>query len=183
MAGEETDSGRIVKIEQTLQTLQQSLQQITESLALLTTNNNQNRKEQANQEALNRNNQPPLVQFIRNQQPIQRPPPIINAYDRIRMQEQERNSEDSDLEEDDGDEGARGRPGLRRDAHDFDYRQRAKDVPSFSGSMNIEGFLDWMNELENFFQFYDIPGNKRVTLVAYKLKGGAQAWWKNLQTT
>ena len=87
MAGEETDSGRIVKIEQTLQTLQQSLQQITESLALLTTNNNQNRKEQANQEALNRNNQPPLVQFIRNQQPIQRPPPIINAYDRIRMQE------------------------------------------------------------------------------------------------
>lgn len=89
------------------------------------------------------------------------------------MQEQEQNREDSDLEEDDGDEGARGRPGLRRDAHDFDYRQRAKDVPSFSGAMNIEGFLDWMNELENFFQFYDIPGNKRVTLVAYKLKGGA----------
>lgn len=48
--------------------------------------------------------------------------------------------------------------------------------------MNIEDFLDWKSELENFFQFYEIPMDKRVTLVAYKLKGRAQSWWKNLQT-
>ncbi|GKB24338.1 transposon ty3-I gag-pol polyprotein [Tanacetum coccineum] len=29
--------------------------------------------------------------------------------------------------------------------------------------------------------FYEIPMGSRVDLVAYKLKGGAQSWWKNLQ--
>ncbi|KAK3036803.1 hypothetical protein RJ639_030495 [Escallonia herrerae] len=47
--------------------------------------------------------------------------------------------------------------------------------------MNVEDFLDWSVEPENFFEFHEIPMEKQVTLVAYKLKGGAQAWWKNLQ--
>ncbi|KAK3023529.1 hypothetical protein RJ639_044795 [Escallonia herrerae] len=69
----------------------------------------------------------------------------------------------------------------RRDPGEYDYKQRAKDVTSFYGSMNVEDFLDWSTKLENFFKFHEIPMEKRVTLVVYKLKGGAQAWWKNLQ--
>ncbi|KAL4582173.1 hypothetical protein LXL04_006715 [Taraxacum kok-saghyz] len=162
MAGEEVDPERIDRLEQTLQQFQQSLQQITENLATLTT--------QA------RNNQP-----IRGRQNANRAP---NNRLPVRNQDQVDLDEDSDIENDLRDEDARGgRLGRRRDAADFDYRQRAKDVPSFNGSMNIEDFLDWMSELENFFQFYEIPMDKRVTLVAYKLKGGAQAWWKNLQVT
>ncbi|GKA78117.1 transposon ty3-I gag-pol polyprotein, partial [Tanacetum coccineum] len=48
--------------------------------------------------------------------------------------------------------------------------------------MDVEDFLDWMSELDTFFKFYEIPMDNRVNLVAYKLKGGAQSWWKNLQT-
>ncbi|KAK3005274.1 hypothetical protein RJ639_016461 [Escallonia herrerae] len=69
----------------------------------------------------------------------------------------------------------------RRDPGEYDYKQRAKDVPSFYGSMNVKDFLDWSAELDNFFEFHEIPMEKRVILVAYKFKGGAQAWWKNLQ--
>ncbi|GKD01171.1 hypothetical protein Tco_1171445 [Tanacetum coccineum] len=34
---------------------------------------------------------------------------------------------------------------------------------------------------ENLITFYEIPMGSRVDLVAYKLKGGAQSSWKNLQ--
>nr|GEU83743.1 hypothetical protein CTI12_AA197270 [Tanacetum cinerariifolium] len=70
---------------------------------------------------------------------------------------------------------------LDRGAREFDYRQRAKDVPTFHGSINVEDFLNWMSELDTFFKFHEIPMGSRVDLVAYKLKGGAQSWWKNLQ--
>ncbi|GJU88802.1 transposon ty3-I gag-pol polyprotein [Tanacetum coccineum] len=38
-----------------------------------------------------------------------------------------------------------------------------------------------MGELDTFFKFYKIPTGSKVDLIAYKLKGGAQSWWKNLQ--
>lgn len=67
--------------------------------------------------------------------------------------------------------------------NNFDYRQRAKGIPSFHGSMNVEDFLDWMSELDSFFKFYEILMDQRVMLVAYKLKGGAQSWWKKYEIT
>ncbi|PWA51772.1 hypothetical protein CTI12_AA461010 [Artemisia annua] len=73
--------------------------------------------------------------------------------------------------------------GCHRHVNNFDYRQRAKDIPSFHGSMNVEDFVDWMSELHNFFKFYEIPMDQRVIFVAYKLKVGAQSWWKNMQIT
>ncbi|GJZ40979.1 hypothetical protein Tco_0587865, partial [Tanacetum coccineum] len=87
--------------------------------------------------------------------------------------------EDSDVEDEleDGWNGGRRFGGTR----EFDYRQRAKDVPTFHGSMNVEDFLVWMSESDTFFKFYEIPMGSRVDLVAYKLKGGAQSWWKSLQ--
>jgi hypothetical protein len=37
------------------------------------------------------------------------------------------------------------------------------------------------DEVETFFEVMDIPEDRRVSLVAYKLKGGAGAWWHRLQ--
>ncbi|KAH7565561.1 hypothetical protein JRO89_XS09G0227400 [Xanthoceras sorbifolium] len=60
-----------------------------------------------------------------------------------------------------------------------EYRLKV-DIRSFSGTFKIEEFLDWLYEVEFFFQFMDIPDNKRVKMVAYKLKGAAAAWWFTL---
>lgn len=50
------------------------------------------------------------------------------------------------------------------------------DLPSFSGKFDIETFLDWTKEVEAFFDYTNIPEDKKVKLVAYKLKGGTSPY-------
>ena len=35
--------------------------------------------------------------------------------------------------------------------------------------------------INNFFDYMEVPEEKQVKLVAYKLKGGASAWWEQVQ--
>lgn len=51
----------------------------------------------------------------------------------------------------------------------------------FDGHLHIEDFLDWIRTVENFFDYSEIAEEQRVKVVAYKLKGGAFAWWEQLQ--
>jgi hypothetical protein len=55
------------------------------------------------------------------------------------------------------------------------------DLPSFNRHLQIEDFLDWMMEVERFFDYMSIHKDSKVKLVAYKFKGGASAWWEKLQ--
>ncbi|GKB13483.1 hypothetical protein Tco_0847406 [Tanacetum coccineum] len=68
----------------------------------------------------------------------------------------------------------------RRQHQRDDYRLKV-DLPFFNGSLNIKDFLDWIAEVERFFEFAKITGNKQVELVAYCLKGGASSWWEQVQ--
>ena len=62
-----------------------------------------------------------------------------------------------------------------------EYRMKVK-ISSFSGNLDIKS-LDWVYEIEKFFDMAYVPQEKHVKFVAYKLKEGAAAWWDQLQIT
>ena len=68
------------------------------------------------------------------------------------------------------------------DEENRDFRMKL-DLPCFNGSLKIEEFLDWMVEVERFFDYTKIPEEKQEKLVACKLKGVASAWWEQVQQT
>ena len=47
------------------------------------------------------------------------------------------------------------------------------ELSSFNDNVSIEKYLDWVSEVEKFFDYMGIEDDKQVCLVAYKLKGGA----------
>ena len=55
------------------------------------------------------------------------------------------------------------------------------ELPSFNGNISIEEYLDWVSEVDNFFDYMDTADDKQVCLVAYKLKGKASAWWDHVE--
>ena len=44
------------------------------------------------------------------------------------------------------------------------------------GNLNPEELIDWINELEEYFEYEDIEDPNRVKLVKEKLKGHANIW-------
>lgn len=57
------------------------------------------------------------------------------------------------------------------------------DILEFHGSIQLEKFQDWLNFVEKVLEFKDVPLNKRVSLVATRLRGRASNWWQQLKMT
>ncbi|TYK30863.1 transposon Ty3-I Gag-Pol polyprotein isoform X1 [Cucumis melo var. makuwa] len=70
-------------------------------------------------------------------------------------------------------QGYRGQEARRETYHDYKMKI---DLPTYNGKRDIESFLDWIKNTENFFKYMVPPDRKKVHLVALKLKGGASAW-------
>ena len=75
-------------------------------------------------------------------------------------------------------QGYRGQEARRETYHDYKMKI---DLPTYNGKCNIESFLDQIKNTENFFKYMDTSDRKKVHLVALKLKGGASAWWDQLE--
>ncbi|XP_072088087.1 uncharacterized protein [Arachis hypogaea] len=55
------------------------------------------------------------------------------------------------------------------------------DVPEFDGRLQPDDFIDWLCTVGRVFELKDIPNDKRVKLVAIKLKKHVSVWWENLK--
>lgn len=45
--------------------------------------------------------------------------------------------------------------------------------------MEVEAVMDWLVEVESFFEIMDVEDDWLVLIVAYKLKGGIIIWWQS----
>ena len=61
-----------------------------------------------------------------------------------------------------------------------DFKMKV-DLSNFSGKLDVEAFLDWVKNVESFFEYMEMVEDKKVKMVALKLKSGASVWWDQIQ--
>ena len=54
------------------------------------------------------------------------------------------------------------------------------EVSNFLGTLNPEDLIDWIGELEEYFELEGIKYLLRVRIAQTKLKGHGALWWKEL---
>nr|TKR98630.1 hypothetical protein D5086_0000201480 [Populus alba] len=55
------------------------------------------------------------------------------------------------------------------------------DIPEFHGGLQTDEYLDWINTVDEVLEFKQVLEDRRVALVATRLRGRAGAWWQQLQ--
>jgi len=54
------------------------------------------------------------------------------------------------------------------------------DVHNFEGKLQPDQFIKWVEKIDQFFEWKEIPDNRKVKFASLKLTGHALTWWKNL---
>eukprot|EP00253_Pinus_taeda_P017972 PITA_17972 len=55
------------------------------------------------------------------------------------------------------------------------------EIPNYDGSLSADVLLDWVSELDKYFENEEISVDKRVRFVVTKLKVHAALWWDSVQ--
>ena len=55
------------------------------------------------------------------------------------------------------------------------------DIPEFEGKMNGDVFLDWLYTVDRVFDYKELLDERKVKLVAIKLRGYTSLWWENFK--
>jgi len=54
------------------------------------------------------------------------------------------------------------------------------EILEYEGKLDPEEFLDWLHMVERVFEYKDVPEDRKVKLVALRLRKYASLWWTNL---
>eukprot|EP00253_Pinus_taeda_P036230 PITA_36230 len=54
-------------------------------------------------------------------------------------------------------------------------------LPTYDGSLSIDVVLDWISEMDKYFECEEVSEDRRVKFAATKLKGHATLWWDSVQ--
>ena len=54
-------------------------------------------------------------------------------------------------------------------------------VIPYGGKLNTNVVLDWISNMEKFFEYENTPDNRKVKIAVTRLKGHASLWWEHLQ--
>lgn len=60
-----------------------------------------------------------------------------------------------------------------------DDRGLKVDLPEFNGSLDPNGFIDWLHEIERVFEFKGYNAEKKCKVAILKFKEYASLWWEN----
>ena len=50
-------------------------------------------------------------------------------------------------------------------------------MSNYNGSLNPEELVEWINDMEKFFEYEEMNDEKKVKFAVTKLKGHASLWW------
>jgi hypothetical protein len=84
--------------------------------------------------------------------------------------------------------GAHGRYG---DHHRHHHERRHNDdglskvkvsIPPFSGKENANDYFEWETKVEQLFDLYEYPAEKKAKLAAIEFKGYVITWWNQVRT-
>ena len=54
-------------------------------------------------------------------------------------------------------------------------------LSTYDGNLSAEGLIDWIGELDRYFDYEEVEEDKKVKLDVTHLKGHATLWWDNVQ--
>eukprot|EP00253_Pinus_taeda_P029988 PITA_29988 len=55
------------------------------------------------------------------------------------------------------------------------------ELPTYDGSLSANVLLDWLSEVNKYFEFEETSDDKQEKFAATKLKGHASLWWDSIQ--
>ena len=54
-------------------------------------------------------------------------------------------------------------------------------ISEFDGGMEPEELVNWLDCIEHYFDWKEVPEERKVKLVGAKLRGADSTWWKHYQ--
>ena len=65
------------------------------------------------------------------------------------------------------------------DQNDFagaNFKSKKLEAPTFNGQLDLQFFLDWISDMNHYFDWYDMSDERRIRFVKTKLVGQARQY-------